>query len=58
MQSIEKDNKAAAKALDLDLSLIHNVLAIYSPAYSGVSLQNYANTLQPYGTFDLVEKKS
>lgn len=56
MQSIEKDNKAASKALFLNLSLIHNVLAIYSPAYTGVSLENYSNTLQPYGSFDLVEK--
>ena len=56
MQSIEKDNQAASKILSLKLSLIHNVLVVYAPAFTGTSLESYAQTLQPYGTFNVIEK--
>jgi len=56
MQALEKDNRAAIKALHLNMSLVQNVLVVYAPAYAGISLRGYANTQQPYGTFDLIEK--
>lgn len=56
MMSLEKDNRAAITALELNVSLIQNVLVVYTPAHLGTPLVNYANTLQPYGTFDLIEK--
>lgn len=56
MQSIEKDNQAASKLLHLRLSLVQNVLVVFAPAHSGSTLKIHADTLQPYGTFDLIEK--
>jgi len=56
MHALEKDNRAAIKTLQLNMSLVQNVLVVYAPAYTGVSLRSYANTQQPYGTFDLIEK--
>jgi len=56
MKALEHGNRAAIQLLNLNMSLVHNVLAIQAPAYTGMPLRRYANTQQPYGTFDLIEK--
>ena len=56
MKAVQKDSKAAETLLNIRLSLVQNVLVIYAPAFEGVSLQRYARTQQPYGSFDIAEK--
>ncbi len=56
MEAFEKNNRVAIEKLKLHTSLVHNVLAIRAPAFIGMPLRTFANTQQPYGTFDLIEK--
>lgn len=56
MQSLEKHSQGTLKSLKLQLALVENGLTIYAPAHFGTPLSIYSESIQPYGTFDLIER--
>lgn len=56
MQSLEKHNNRTLSPLKIQVALVENGLTLYAPVHGGRPLSIYSENIQPYGTFDLIER--